>query len=264
MLLPTIPAGIVPWVYYLCVGLAVLIIGISKAGFGGGTGILAIPLMALAVGPARMLGLILPLLIACDILSNLHYLGQYDWRRLKHLVIGALVGVAAGTIVLLVLRGMPPREFSGAMNLIIGIICLAVVAMQAWRLTGREIPTLPPHPLSAVSIGLLAGTVSTINNSAGPIVTIYLLHEKLPKRLMMGTLLLYFLLINCAKLPTYIAMGLINARTLHDSIWFIPLIPIGTLMGAWMNKRVPEKPFAAILYIAAAVAAAAMIYKAVV
>jgi uncharacterized membrane protein YfcA len=157
---------------------------------------------------------------------------------------------------------MPPAEFGKVMNLIIGLICLAVVAMQAWRLTGREIPTLPSHPLSAISIGVLAGTVSTINNSAGPIVTIYLLHEKLPKRLMMGTLLLYFLLINCSKLPTYISMGLINGQTLHDSIWFIPLIPAGTLMGAWMNKRVPEKPFAAILYIAAAVAAGAMIYKA--
>jgi uncharacterized membrane protein YfcA len=264
MLLPSIPLGVAPWIYYVCMGLAVLILGISKAGFGGGTGILAIPLMALAVGPAKMLGIILPLLIACDILSNLHHLGHYDWTRLRRLLIGAAVGVAAGTIVLLVLRGMPSGQFSKIMNLIIGIICLAVVAMQAWRLTGREIPTLPPHPLSAVSIGLVAGTVSTINNSAGPIVTIYLLHEKLPKRLMVGTLLLYFLLINCAKLPTYIAMGLINGQTLHDSIWFIPLIPLGTLMGAWMNKRVPERPFAAILYIAAAVAAGAMIYKAVV
>jgi uncharacterized membrane protein YfcA len=256
--------GVEPWVYYVCVGLAVLIIGISKAGFGGGAGILAIPLMALVVGPAKMLGIILPLLIACDLFSNLHYLGQYDWPRLRRLVIGAIVGVVAGTIILLALRGMPPAEFGRTMNLIIGLVCLIVVAMQAWRLTGREIPTLPPHPLSAISIGFAAGTVSTINNSAGPIVTIYLLQEKLPKRIMMGTLLLYFLLINCTKLPTYIAMGLINRQTLHDSIWFIPLIPAGTLMGAWMNKRVPEKPFAAILYIAAAIAAGAMIYKAVI
>jgi uncharacterized membrane protein YfcA len=113
-----------------------------------------------------------------------------------------------------------------------------------------------------MSIGLAAGTVSTINNSAGPILTIYLLQEKLPKRLMVGTLLLYTVIINCTKLPTYIAMGLITRQTLHDSIWFIPLIPAGTLIGAWMNKRVPEKPFAAIVYIAAAAAAGAMIYKA--
>lgn len=264
MLLPSIPMGVQPWVYYVCVGVSVVIIGLSKAGFGGGAGILAIPLMALVTGPAKMLGIILPLLIACDLFSNLHYLGQYDVPRLRNLIIGAIAGVIVGTIILLLLRGMPPAQFGRVMNYLIGGICLAVVAMQAWRLTGREIPTLPSHPASAMTVGVVSGTVSTINNSAGPIITIYLLHEKLPKRLMVGTMLLYTLIINCTKVPTYLAMGLITRQTLHDSIWFIPLIPAGTLLGAWMNKRVPEKPFAAILYIAAAAAAGAMIYKAAV
>ena len=44
-ILPHIPATIPAWWYYLCVGSAVLITGISKAGFGGGVGILAIPVM---------------------------------------------------------------------------------------------------------------------------------------------------------------------------------------------------------------------------
>ena len=39
-----------------------------------------------------------------------------------------------------------------------------------------------------------------------------------------------------------------------------PAFPLGTLAGAWMNKRVPEKPFAAILYVAAAVTAGHMIW----
>ncbi|MBL4701763.1 MAG: hypothetical protein JKX85_10960, partial [Phycisphaeraceae bacterium] len=74
-------------------------------------------------------------------------------------------------------------------------------------------------------------------------------------------LLLFFLIVNTAKLPTYIGLGLINKQTLHDTIWFLPLLPIGTLAGAWMNKRVPEKPFAMIIYITAALAAGHMIYK---
>ena len=36
MVWPEIPSGVTPWVYYVCVGAAVLITGISKAGFGGG------------------------------------------------------------------------------------------------------------------------------------------------------------------------------------------------------------------------------------
>ena len=43
----------VPW-YYLCVTLAVIVLGISKTGFGGGIGILAIPLMAMVMSAEQM------------------------------------------------------------------------------------------------------------------------------------------------------------------------------------------------------------------
>lgn len=267
---PTIPSDVPAWAYYLCVGLAVLITGISKAGFGGGVGILAIPVMALVVGPAQMLGIMLPLLILCDIFSNLHHIGFYDWPRLKPLLIGAVLGVVVGTVVLWMMKGVPPSEFNRIMNALVGGICLIVVLMQAYRLTGREVPTLPPGKMSAATVGLVAGAVSTINHAAGPIVTVYLLQEKLEKRMMVGTLLLYFLLINSAKVPTYwlLPIGengqtLINASTLRDSIWFIPLVPVGTVIGAWMHKRVAEKPFAAVMYVAAAVSAVQLLVKAI-
>lgn len=269
-MLPSIPVNIEPWWYYFCVGAAVLITGISKGGFGGGVGILAIPVMTLVMGPKEMLGVMLPLLIACDIFSNLHYLGEYDWKRLRWLLPGAVCGICCGTLALLALRGMPPAEFNRVMTGVIGFICLAVVALQVYRLTGREVPTLPPHPASAAGVGAVAGTVSTINHASGPIVAIYLLQEKLPKRKLVGTLLLYYLLGNTAKLPTYLMLPmadgttLINMQTLKNSIWFLPLIPLGTVAGAWMNKRVPEKPFAVIMYTTAAITAGNMVIKALV
>ena len=88
-----------------------------------------------------------------------------------------------------------------------------------------------------------------------------MLQLKVPKRLLVGSMLLYFLLINTAKVPTFVALGYINGQSLRDSIWFIPLIPVGTLLGAWMNKHVAERPFAAIMYIGAAGAAGHLIFK---
>lgn len=267
-LLPNIPDTIAPWMYYLCVGTAVLVTGISKAGFGGGTGILAVPLMALAMGPQHMLGVMLPLLIACDIFSNLHYRGQRDWVRLRPLLIGAFIGVAAGGVILFCLQAMPPAAIGKTMSAIIGCICLFVVLMQVYSLTGRTIPTLPRHPLSGGTVGFVAAAVSTLNHGAGPIVTVYFLQEKLPKSIHVGTILIYFVIINSAKVIPYLLLrnseGLpfINWHTLHDSIWFIPLIPLGTLMGAWMHHRVAEKPFAVIMYTCTAIAAGYMLFKA--
>ena len=271
-LLPTIPPSIAAWEYYLLVGAGILIVGISKGGFGGGIGILAVPLLALAMEPAHMLGVLLPVLIACDIFSNLHYIKEQDWTKLKWLIPGAVVGIGIGTVVLVFLRDVPPLQFRQIMSGMIGFMCLLVVAMQVWRMLGKEIPTLPPHPASGMTVGGIAGAASTLNHSAGPIIMVYLLQEKMAKRPFVATMLMYFLIGNTLKLPTYLLLPMpmpdgpdrpfINADTLSDSIWFIPLIPIGTFFGARMNKWIPEKPFAAIMYIAAAVAAARLLYKA--
>lgn len=261
MIWPQIPADVAPWAYYLCIGLAVLITGISKSGFGGGIGIVAIPMMALVMPARHMLGVQLPLLIAADALSNLHHLRNYEWRILKPLVWGAFAGVVLGSAVFWALQKSDPTQVQRGLSFLIGAICLTFVAIQAWGLTGRRIPTLPSHPASSVAVGTTAGCVSTLSHGAGPLVSLYLLQEKLPRQILVGTQVFYFLLVNSAKVPTYVGLGYINAATLRDSIWFIPLIPLGTLIGAWMNKRVPEKPFAAILYVAAAVTAGHMIWS---
>jgi uncharacterized protein len=207
------------------------------------------------------------LLIACDLLANQFYLCEYDLPRLRWMVFGAVAGIGVGTWVFWNLRGMPPESFSRLLNLMVGILCMAIVALQIYRLFGREVPTLPSHPASGVTVGLVAGALSTMNHAAGPITTLYLMQGKLQKRQLVGTLLLYTLIGNTAKLPTFLLMpmpsgqSLINAATLRDSIWFIPLIPLGTIAGAWMNRKVPDKPFTAIMYIAAAVMAVQMVYK---
>ena len=260
---PHIEPNVTPWVYYVCVGAAVLITGISKSGFGGGIGIVALPLMASVMPAKHMLGVQLPLLIAADALSNLHHLRNYEWRILKPLVWGALGGVILGSAVFWKLQASDPTRLQHALSLLIGCICLFFVAIQAWGLTGRIVPTLPSHFASSLAVGTTAGFVSTLSHGAGPIVTLYLLQEKLARHILVGTQVFYFLLVNSAKVPTFVYFGFINRQTLHDSIWFIPLIPMGTLAGAWMNKRIPEKPFAAILYVAAAVTAGRMIWDAV-
>jgi uncharacterized membrane protein YfcA len=262
MIWPQIPAGVEPWVYFLCVGSSVFIVGLSKAGFGGGIGIVAIPLMGAVMPPQHMLGVMLPILIAADALSNLHHLRAYEWRLLKPLFWGGAVGVATGSAAFWMLRHSNPAGFQKTLALLIGAICAAFVLIQAWGLTGRPVPTLPPHPASGVGVGCLAGFVSTLSHSAGPIVTLYLLQEKVEKRRIVGTLVFYFFLVNLSKVPTFVALGTINAATLRDSVWLVPLIPLGTLSGAWLHRRVPEKPFVILLYAAALVTAGHMIWSA--
>jgi len=262
MIWPRIPEGVSPALYYLCVGAAVVVIGISKSGFGGGLGVLAVPLMAAVMPPAPMLGMMLPVLIAADILSNLHYLKAYEGRFLRPLLVGAVAGVILGSVGFWLLQKAGPEHFQRWLKILIGVLCLAFVGLQAYGLTGRRVPTLPSRPASSVGVGGLAGFVSTLSHSSGPIVTLYLLQEKVEKRRLVGTLVLFYLLLNVAKVPTYLILGNITAATLRDSVWLIPLIPLGTLAGAWLHRHIAEKPFLAIMYSFAALTAGHMIWTA--
>ena len=250
--------------YHVCVVLAVIILGLSKTGFGGGTGILSIPLMALVMPSPTMIAILAILLLVVDCFANVHYIGEYDWPVLRWLVPGAGVGVVIGIGVLLLMRGGDSSTFDRRLSLTIGLICLIFVLLQCWRLAGRYLPTLPVRPASSVAIGAVAGVVSTISHSAGPIVMLYLLQERIAKKRLVGTMLMFTLLINGVKVVSYVLIGTVTWATFRQTWWMIPFLPVGTLAGVWMNRRIPEKPFMAVMYAAAAATAAQMIYKAMV
>jgi uncharacterized membrane protein YfcA len=54
-----------PWFYIVAVP-AVLIVGISKGGFGGGLALVGVPMMSLLVAPAQAAAIMLPILIVMD------------------------------------------------------------------------------------------------------------------------------------------------------------------------------------------------------
>src|SRR3954469_8097833 len=97
--------------YHVCVILAVVILGISKTGFGGGVGILSIPLMAMVMPAPTMIAVLAILLLVVDAFATLHYIGQYDGPVLRWLLPGAVVGVVIGIAVLLLMRGTDSTTF---------------------------------------------------------------------------------------------------------------------------------------------------------
>ena len=90
-MLPTYPAA-----FWVCAVGAVLLMGVAKAGFGGGIGILATPLLALTVSVADAVALLLPLLIACDVFAVRHYRRTFDKTRLRYGRIGTICSKTQG------------------------------------------------------------------------------------------------------------------------------------------------------------------------
>ena len=263
-MLPTIPPDIAPWLYYLYVGVAVLMIGLTKSGFGMGAGLLGISLLTLAMPPQEMLGITLVLLILGDIPANISHRGHQNWGLLCWLIVGAVLGVAIGSVVLVMLQGLPSEQLQRAMRLTIGAICLGVIVLQAFRLFGKEMSMLPMHPVSSIVVAAVAATVSTLAHAAGPIIGVYLLQARLTRRKFVGTLAMYFLLINLVKVPTFIWRELLTLETLRNTIWTLPVGALGAVLGFWMHNRIPEKIFSVVIYVGATAAAAKLILMAIV
>jgi uncharacterized membrane protein YfcA len=226
----------------------VLLMGFSKAGFGGGLGMLTTPLCVLAFAklgkpPIFAIGFVLPLLVIADAASLYHYWKKWELSNLRYLMPGVIVGVLIGVQLI--------NRFSARqLNLSIGIISMAFVLFQLAKekIFAAEGRFAPNHAIG-IPCGLVAGLTSTFANGAGPVISMFLIPQGLPKQTYVGANALIFCCINWIKLLVFIPKGLITPETLRADAMYLPLIPIGVGLGVWLNKRVPERWFIRLVYL---------------
>ena len=150
-----------PWFYVAAVP-AVLLFGISKGGFGGGLGVVAVPLMALVISPVQAAAILLPILCLMDLVSIGAYRGKWDWAELRLLIPASLIGIAAGTMLF---GYMSPA----VVKLIIGIVAISFTLYFYYATRRQSSVELPDAPRSAgVAAGAVGGFTSFVAHSGGP------------------------------------------------------------------------------------------------
>lgn len=258
--LPTLP----PALALTFAILGVLLLGISKSGFGGSVGILAIPLFALAFGAQRGTALLLPILITADAFSLFHHWKSWDAPTLRRLLPGTLAGIAVGSLILFLLitsspsspprfptsQPMPPtarQSSAAALNLLTGIICILYILLDQIRARfapGERSWHFRPTPKISFAAGAVIGIISTLAHAAGPVAAIFLLNQRLPRATFLGTIVLYFFAINTIKLLPYALIpGLLDPPSLLIGAAFLPLVPLGTFLGKHISSRLSESLF---------------------
>ncbi len=75
--------------HFYLVGIpAVILVGLSKGGFGGAMALLGVPLLALVVSPVQAAAILLPVLIVMDIVSLWTWRGFIDKRLIAIMLPG--------------------------------------------------------------------------------------------------------------------------------------------------------------------------------
>jgi uncharacterized membrane protein YfcA len=234
-----------PLFYYLAIPV-VLMVGLSKGGFGGGLGTLAVPVLSLVVDPRLAAAVLLPILCAMDLVSLWMFRGNWDKRNLKIILPAAIIGIVAGA---LTFRYMD----ANMIRLLVGIMALYFVGhyLRSWLWGRYLLQRAKPQAVNRLRgsfWGSVSGYVSYIAHAGGPPISIYLLPQHMHKTRFVGTTVAFFTAVNYLKLFPYAWFGQLDANALATSLALLPLAPLGVWLGVFLHRRVSDKGFYMMCY----------------
>ncbi len=233
-----------PEYFWFLAVLAVLAVSISKAGFGGAMGSFSVPILIFVLPPKLALGVLLPLFLVTDVWV------VYIWRSMldKRIVtIMCAFGVIGQIVGWLIFDHLNDQILTG----LIGLIAIITAFNYAWR----RIKPLKKNPLEiATSVSRrifqrgaiwcgLSGISSFVSLSGGIPAQVFLLPHALARQSFVGTLCVYFFVINILKIPFYVEIGIFSEETLTVSLWLLLVIPIGVFIGKWLNTHISDQIF---------------------
>ncbi len=228
-----------PWFYAAAIP-AVILTGLSKGGFLGGIGGVAVPIMSLVISPVQAAAIMLPILIAMDWIGVWAYRRDWSRQNLKTMLPAATVGILVGWYLASIIN-------DGHVKLMVGTIGF-VFAANWWL--GLRPQTVAPRPnwLKGSVYGALSGFTSFVSHTGGPPFAVYMLPQRLPNAAYAGTAVMFFTAVNLIKVPPYLLLGqfdMVNLKT--AAALTLPGI-IAMAAGIWLTRRVPPGPFYRVVY----------------
>ncbi len=238
-------------VLIVSVAAAVFLYGFSKTAMPV-AGVLAGPVLAVALTATTASAFAVPLLILGDIFALALYRQHADWGLIRRLIPGVLLGIG---ITAILFRFLDVRTIGR----IVGILILTSVLLEVWRSRSekanhRELPVMESKAAIAF-FGALAGVTSMAANAGGTAMTLYLVKMRVSMLAFMGTSTWFFFVINVIKVPIVVALGLMTPQTLLADLWFAPLVVVGALLGVVVFRRMNQTVFTNVALALSAIAA---------
>lgn len=241
------------WTTLLIASLGALCLGVSKTGFPG-LAILNVLIVAELFGAKNSVGVILPMLVVCDLVVYPLFRKYASWRQVWPLVPVTCAAVVGAAFLL-------DRLDDSAARRVIGGIILFMLGLQLLREFKRDfLEHLPDSRVFRWLSCILIGVATMLANAAGPVFSIYALVHKMKKEDFLGIGARFFLLVNVFKIPFLGNLDLINAESLKLNLWLLPALLLGIFTGRNLVRHVPQRVFEILLYGFSAVAGVRLLF----
>jgi uncharacterized protein len=213
-----------------------VLMGLAKTGLPG-VSILGVLLMVEAFpdDAKASVGAIMPAILLGDVFAVAWFRRHTDWPRLWGLTPYVVVGMALGALVL-------ERTTGNELRPILGWLVAAFLIVEVCRQHFRW-DTMPGQWWFAATLGLVAGFGTMVGNAAGPVMTVYLISRGLRKQAFIGTCAWFFFVVNLSKLPIMSGLGMLTTDSLEFGLIVACLVPVGAILGTWLLRIIPQRPF---------------------
>jgi uncharacterized membrane protein YfcA len=224
--------------------MAAMIAGLARGFSGFGGALIFVPLAGAAVGPKMASALLL-------LIDSIMTLGMLPdgWRRANRrevftMLIGALIGVPAGTTILAIMPAVALRWIISGL-----VICLLVFLISGWRYHGR------PKTVLTIGVGALAGLFGGAAQMSGPPVVAYWLGGAIAPLTVRANLVLYFALSTVISATSYLIGGILTIQALALAVLIGPGYGLGLFFGSRLFGLASDRTFRRICFSLIALAA---------
>lgn len=239
--------------FWALAGLAAVLVGLSKGGLPV-VGVLAVPVLALAISPVTAAGLLLPVYILSDIFGLWAYRRSFEARVLAILVPATTLGIALGWATAAL---VPERAVTGLVGLIGAVFALNLILRPQTDGPARRARVAP-----GLFWGAVTGFTSFVSHSGGPPYQVYTLPLRLEKMVFAGTSTMLFAYVNAAKLLPYWALGQFTPANLKVAFLLMAPAAIAVLAGVRLVRVMPERFFFRLVTWALLVVSIRLLYQA--
>jgi uncharacterized membrane protein YfcA len=185
------------------------------------------------------------------------YRHTWDRRNVVILLLGAISGIATGYL-------LAAQVSDAAVKLAVGVISVAFAVRRI--MVERQATTPKPTPADVprgIFWGWVTGFTSMVSHAGGPPFQIYVMPQRLPRDIFVGTGAVLFALINWIKVPPYLALGQFTAENMATAGALFPVAIASTWAGVLLVRRVSGQSFYTAVYVLLILVGAKLIYDGV-
>lgn len=212
--------------FYLIIGI-VMAAGFVQGLSGFGSAIIAIPLLSFFLDIKTCVPLVTMLGIIIGLINTRELIQHNQYRRLKPLVVSALVGIPIGVIFIASMRE----------SIVLFILSILLISYSLYTMRGLKI-RLFSHRYFAYISGFFSGWLGATLSISGPPIIFYTAAQDWPVKEKKSLLATYFLLVSILTAIGFYISGMLNDRVM---ILFgysvIPLI-VGTYLGIMAFNKI--------------------------